>query len=230
MQMHYYENVKIVNLYWGTTSCPSVLLKPSLRVGKPRLGPGPWTPISGSSARFDVSIYGLLDLICDNMIMLNDNLYEEFQSMDGTAHLLCVHSPGIQTQVGWLLSYGGQRLSERPKLCEKWVAEGGEEAIDGQAKGGGGAIDGLSAWATCPSRASSQAVLEGQLGQEEVQRMQEQRKGGRELGIDEESYLLLHKSKPKVQVVQLNNLFSKHKKWEIFWSNFWFKMSWPKKL
>ena len=71
-------------------------------------------------------------------------------------------------------------------MCEKWVAEGGEEAIDGQAKGGGGAIDGLSAWATCPSRASSQAVLEGQLGQEEVQRMQEQRKGGRELGIDEE--------------------------------------------
>ena len=62
--------LQIVNLYWGTTSCPSVLLKPSLSVGKPRLGPGPWTPISGSSARFD----GLLDLICDNMIMLNDNL------------------------------------------------------------------------------------------------------------------------------------------------------------
>ena len=103
--------------------------------------------------------------------------------MYGTAPLMCVHSPGIQTQVGWLPSYGGQRLSERPKLCEKWVAEGGEEAIDGQAKGGGGAIDGLSAWATCPSRASSQAVLEGQLGQEEVQRMQEKRKGGQNLRL-----------------------------------------------
>ena len=73
--------LQIVNLYWGTTSCPSVLLKPSLSVGKPRLGPGPWTPISGSSARFDVSIYGLLNEIYYNMIMLNDNLYEEFQSM-----------------------------------------------------------------------------------------------------------------------------------------------------
>ena len=139
--------------------------------------------------------------------------------MHGTAPLMCVHSPGIQTQVGWLPSYGGQRLSERPKLCEKWVAEGGEEAIDGQAKGGGGAIDGLSAWATCPSRASSQAVLEGQLGQEEVQRMQEQRKGGRELGIDEESYLLLHKSKPKVQILSSQNM-----------KNFWLKKLWPKAL
>ena len=138
--------------------------------------------------------------------------------MDGTAQLLCVHSPGIQTQVGWLLSYGGQRLSERPKLCEKWVAEGGEEAIDGQAKGGGGAIDGLSAWATCPSRASSQAVLEGQLGQEEVQRMQEQRKGGQNLRLT---------GKVTSSYTSQNSLL---KTWQKNWSNFWLKKLWTKAL
>ena len=142
MQMHYYENVKIVNLYWGTTSCPSVLLKPSLRVGKPRLGPGPWTPISGSSARFDVSIYGVVNSIYDNMIMLNDNLYEEFQSMDGTAHLLCVHSPGIQTQVGWLLSYGGQRLSERPKFVKSGLPREGKRQLMGKPRVGEGQLMG----------------------------------------------------------------------------------------
>ena len=145
--------------------------------------------------------------------------------MHGTAPLMCVHSPGIQTQVGWLPSYGGQRLSERPKLCEKWVAEGGEEAIDGQAKGGGGAIDGLSAWATCPSRASSQAVLGGQLGQEEVQRMQEQRKGGQNLRLTRKVTFCYTSQNQKCK-------YSLLKTWkrEIFWSNFWFKKLWPKAL